>query len=204
MRLRRTLPVLALSLAMALTGCGGDEEPKGGATSSSATESPAVPWDDAEPAVGREMSGTGYTFKAPKGWIDATENAKAVNQLVEVAASDEPDETGFATNVNVVVSDAGMEEPDEDQLKDVSDAIQKELVKLAPKLRVNEPTELEGQPTLDHEGAAVREDIRYYIHQYVAFKNRKAYTITFSFSRAKTGKERAAVINPVLASWSWK
>lgn len=209
--LRRTAPALALALALALTGCGGEEEekkdtaksPETSTSSPTATE-PASPWEGTAPAQGLALGGDAYGFKAVKGWTDATKDAKAVNQMVQVAASAAPDATGFANNVNVVVSDAGVEEPSDDQMSQISAAIKKELVKLAPQLKVNEPTELAGQPALDHEGAAARKDVKYYIHQYVAFRQGKAYTITFSFSRATTPQQRAGIINPVMASWTWK
>lgn len=204
--LRRTAPALVLSVALAVTGCGGDGDQDAREPSSSApsTSEPAAPWEDAAPAQGLAMAGTGYTFKAVKGWTNATKGAKAVNQLVEVAASAAPDASGFATNVNVVVSNAGVQQPDEEQLDEISAAIGKELVKLVPQLKVNEQTEVAGQPALDHEGAAARDGVNYYIHQFVTFKDGKAYTITFSFSRAATPAQRTAVIHPVLASWAWK
>lgn len=206
--LHRTAPALALAIALALSGCGGAEEkqdaPRSPETSTPTATEPASPWEGTPPAQGMALNGDGYSFNAVKGWTDATKEAKAVNQMVQVAASAAPDATGFATNVNVVVSDAGVEEPTDEQMTQISGAIKKELVKLAPRLKVNEQTRVAGQPALDHEGAASREDVDYYIHQYVAFRERKAYTITFSFSRATTPEQRTGIINPVMASWTWK
>ncbi len=206
--LRRTAPALALAIALALTGCGGEEEKQDTAkspeTSSPSATEPASPWEETPPAQGLVLNGGDYSFKAVKGWTDATKEAQAVNKMVQVAASAAPDATGFATNVNVVVSNAGVEEPTEAQMTQISEAIKKELVKLAPQLTVNEQTQIAGQPALDHEGAAARGGVNYYIHQYVAFKQGKAYTITFSFSRATTPQQRTGIINPVMASWTWK
>lgn len=217
---------LVLALTGALGACGKDS-PAGSEASS--TPSPSVstggqspsasasdggttaseplaeaPWESAEPAGGKLFEGHGFGFRAPEGWTDATQKAKELNQLVDLAAAAAPDKTGFATNVNVVVADAGVEDPTPDQLEEVTKAITSRLDALVPKLEVNPTTALDGRPTLDHEGAATKAGVNYYIHQYVAFEGRNAYTITFSFSREASPKQRQQVINEVMASWSWR
>lgn len=219
MRIRQyAVAPIALSLALTgvLSGCGEDEKsPRGAATKSTpaapstsaseAASASAEPEDreTADPAAGKQFEGQGFSFNAPKGWTDATAKAKELNSLVELAAAAAPDDTGFATNVNVVVADAGVEQPNEQQMQQISDAIEKRLTSLVPKLKVNGTTKVADQPALDHEGAATKSGVNYYIHQFVAFREGKAYTITFSFSRQHKPAQRQQVIDAVLASWSW-
>jgi hypothetical protein len=223
MHLRRHTAAAA-ALAIVLTGglasCGDDEEAPRGAESSPAASAspdesagqetePAEPTESASspavrPANGKQFRGDGFVFRTPKGWTNATRKARELNPLVKLAAADAPDDTGFATNVNVVVADAGVQEPDEEDLEQISAAIQKRLTSLVPKLEVNDTTEVAGQPALSHEGAAAKSGLRYYIHQFVAFNEGKAYTITFSFSRQTKPAERDRVTDAVLASWTWR
>lgn len=214
MRIRRALTPALLSCALVVTGCGnsGDKDasdkPSGSSATTDASSGPTDGVTDAgagaEPATGRSFSGKGYSFKAPEGWRDATRSAKDLNKLVEVAAAAAPDDSGFATNLNVVVADAGVDEPNAQLLAQVSDAIKKRLSGLVPKLKVNPQTEVSGRPALHHEGAASKSGVNYYIDQYVAFDDGNAFTITFSFGRDKTARQRAAVVGPVLAGWTWK
>lgn len=199
MRLRRTAPLLALAVVLALAGCGKAGEPdKKPTTSAPTSTAPTV-----QPAQGPELKGTGYRFHLPKGWEEHTAEYKRAEKEIEVAGSDVPDATGIADAVKVRVTDAKIDEPDEDQLEEISKTVTKELSSAIPKLLVNDPIEIDGQPALDHEGAATADGAKYYTHQFIAFKDGKAYAITFQFSRAATGKQRAAVIEPVLASWKW-
>lgn len=218
MRIRRALTPALLSCALVLTGCasdGGQEDETDKPGSASTTTDPSSPSTEptagttaagagAKPATGRSFSGKGYTFKAPEGWTDATRQAKDLNSLVEVAAAASPDDSGFATNMNVVVADSGVDEPNAELLRQVSDAIKKRLSDLVPELRVNAQTEISGKPALHHQGAATKSGVEYYIDQYVAFDDGKAFTITFSFGRDKTADQRAAVVGPVLAGWAWE
>lgn len=212
--------LLAVLLVGTLAGCGNDAgssdrgssrsaSPSASATTDSsggttgASRAPA-PWADTEPADGKEFRGHGFSFRAPRGWTDETAKARQLNQLVDLAAAGAPDRSGFATNVNVVVSDSGVDEPTDEQLGQVSQQIRKRLASLVPRLTVNRTTELAGRPTLDHEGAANKSGVGYYIHQYVAFKDGNAYTITFSFSPTTKPGKRQQVINAVMASWAWR
>jgi hypothetical protein len=176
---------------------------EGGAPDGTTEPTAAPPWQHAKPADGRTFRGQGFSFRAPKGWTDETEKAQQLNQLVDLAAAAAPDRSGFATNVNVVVSDAGVEDPSDDQLRQISAAIKSRLSTLVPELTVNPLTQLDGRPTLDHEGPATKQGMPYYIHQYVAFDAGNAYTVTFSFSRESKPAQRQQVIDQILASWSW-
>jgi hypothetical protein len=227
MRIRRhaaAAAALAIVLTGGLSACGDDEKAPQGAESSTAasaspSESPsetsspdaesAEPSESAtspsvRPANGKQFRGAGFAFRAPKGWTNATAKARELNSLVKLAAADAPDSTGFATNVNVVVADAGVQEPNAEQLEQISEAIEKRLTSLVPKLKVNDTTEVAGQPALDHEGPAAKGGVRYYIHQFGAFNEGNAYTITFSFSRQTKPAQRDRVTDAVLASWTWR
>lgn len=200
MRSRRTATALVLGLALALTGCGKAEEPSKKDPSSAPTSPSAPP---VEPATGPALKGTGYTFHLPQGWVQRTLEYKRAEKELEVAGGTAPDATGIANAVKVRITDAKVDEPDAAQLEEISKTVTKELKTLIPQLVVNEPTEIDGQPALDHEGPAARGGQQYYIHQYIAFKDGKAYAITFQFSRVVTGTQRTAIVAPVLASWTW-
>lgn len=212
MRLRRsTTAAVALLLAATLTGCGGDDEVAAGEKEKAAASSSASPEPlqspSVAPAQGRTFEGKGYAFTAPKGWKDATASARQANKSIALAAAaQKPDAGGFATNVNVIVNPSGLDgDPGEGQLEQFSTTIADSpaLRRLVPKLKVNDPTEVAGQPALNHEGAASRSGVRYYMDQYIAFKDGNAYTITFSFGRRTRPAERDRIAGSVLASWTW-
>lgn len=203
---RRTLPALAAVAALALAGCSNSAEkaapkPPPPPPSTSATTPPA-PRPHVPPATGPLLAGTGYSLHAPRGW--RVRGRLPDQPLVQVAATAPPDRSGYAPNLNVIVSNTGVDMPDEAQLKAISATIVREIHTIAPKVQVNPTTTIAGQPALDHEALASKNGQQYALHQFVVFRDGKAYTITFTFGRSATAAQRNAVIDPVLSSWKWR
>ena len=211
MRARALLLPALLGVALLLGGCGGSGTTAASSTATTSSagspSSPASSGSDPvpaptytqKPAAGPKFSGKGYAFHTPQGWTDATKRAKKLNAMVALAATDKPDSSGFATNVNVVVADAGVQQPSSAQLTEISQAIKKRLKSLVPRLRVDPTTSVDGAVALHHEGPATKSGVKYYIDQYVAFQDGKAYTVTFSYGRTTSTKQRAKVSGSVLS-----
>jgi hypothetical protein len=190
----RTL-LAAIAVALAVAGCGDDEEER--------------------------VEGTGYSYAVPSGWDDVSDEAEDEPSLE--FAGVRPDslvvgerEDGFTTNVNVIrepglpaamtarqyarISIAGLRDP-------VAVGFPQELVDVVEELQPTEisetrPAELGGKEAVawGYLGRQGERTVR--IRQVATVLDRSGYTVTLTATRERFQDELGA-LDEVADSWRW-
>ncbi|MTB88322.1 hypothetical protein H9L21_01660 [Aeromicrobium senzhongii] len=179
-------------MAALAAGCGGGD---GDASSSSkpdssSSESPAI-------TTGQEVSGTGYTFRAPEGWGDPPQEVPGMQ--LDSLVVDLGDDDGFNDNLNVLLSPAGPMKASQAET-----AGKNELTGIgASDVKVHDRTEVAGRETAHLSAGMSLNDAVYEIDQYYIAGEDQTYVATFSFSKTASADQRQAAIDHVLNSWSW-
>ncbi len=175
----------AAAAATLLVACGGsDSEPeKDSETTSSA---PA--------ASGEQVSTDDFSFTAPEGWEDVTEQMAGFNAEAAWADPDAGDE--FATNVNVI------REPNEfdGTAEEYADANIQAL-------------EGAGYDSPSKEGSfgdwvvvtagAEQNGTKYLVNQYYTVVDGQGWVVTFSFPDGTSDAERTELSESVMQTWQW-
>jgi hypothetical protein len=203
--------VLPTALALALlSGCGGDDpadtETDGDtvatATATSTAEDDAAvtsaPADDAVATTDAggtvSSSDDAFTFTAPPGWSDATEQAGS--GAVAAARADERSDD-FFTNLVVVT-----EEP----LADLEQAIEEAAEQIAGAdgtYELLEETEIDGLPAFGYQIARTVDDVD--IVQVQRWVEHEDVLYILTLSAADSQLEAAqAEFDEILATWSWQ
>ena len=181
------LAPLALVAVLALAGCSGTTA----STGDGAAQNP-----DVAPATGATITGTGYEYSVPEGWGDPGEVS---GFSADSIAADLADTDGFADNVNVILSPAGLVSVDtvESAGVDELEGAGATDVTVEPRVTVDGSQSAHLSATFGSSGQS------YLIEQYYVSDASQTYVVTFSFSPGVSDADRAAVTDPVLASWSF-
>lgn len=185
--MKRFAPVAALSLAavLALTGCGAAGE---------SSDAAAI---DAEPATGELITGDGYTYNVPEGWVQSGE--EALQGVADTLVFDGEDTDDFTDNVNVLLSPAGAVTADQVESDGLAEFEQTE----GAEVEVAERVVIADSESAHLSGSLSQQGVEYLMEQYYATNGDQTYVITFSFSSGVSDEDRAAVTDPILASWAW-
>ena len=195
---------LTLAASLALVGCSDSSatEPSESAPAATqASEAAAAPASDAgagaEPAAGKTIEGTGYSFVVPEGW--AVPEGSDAQEGVDTLAADLTDKDGFADNVNVVLSPAGEVTPDQVESKGV-----KELENAGAKdVTVRDRVTIAESESAHLSAVFPNNADEYQIDQYYVGHDKQTYIVTFSFSPTVSEADRDKLSASVLATWSW-
>lgn len=190
----------ALATALTLAGCSATTgtttpvDPSGGAAPSAAPT--AAQSGAPEPAGGSTITGTGYEYSVPEGWGDPGEVSGFSPDSI---AADLTDDDGFADNVNVILSPAGLVTPEQVESAGVGELQSAGAtdVTVDPRVEVGGSESAHLSATFSSGGAS------YLIEQYYVSDAAQTYVVTFSFSPTVSTADRAAVTDPVLASWTF-
>ena len=186
--MRKVIPVILMAALAA--GCGGGDGDES-SSSSSSSASPAV-------TTGQEVSGTGYTFRAPEGWGDPPQEVPGVQ--LDSLVVDLGDKDGFSDNLNVLLSPAGAMKASQAETAGKS-----ELTGIgASNVTVHDRTKVAGRETAHLSAGMSMNNAVYEIEQYYIAGEDETYVLTFSFSKTADAGQRQAAIDHVLNSWSWK
>ena len=204
---RTSAAALALGLTLALTACGSDAPEPVAAGTNSTSPSPATsstPTQSAPKPVrpkGAELvTGSGYSFALPKGWVDLTRKMRRDQPSLDVAVGSSVQTDGFASNLAVYVTQSG--ETGTDTIDDVADQILARVRERAPKFRILPHTEVGGLPAARLAGMyQPAKNQRYWLEQFVVVGQEQTTVISFSLAPTSSAKERAALIDSVLKSW---
>jgi hypothetical protein len=186
-----TIPVLALTLAFGLVGCSA-----GGDADSSGESSSQAPELTAAPAAGEVVTGDGYSYSVPEGWV--TQDT-AIAPGTDSLALDESATGDFANNVNVVLSPNGSFTADE-----VEDTAGEELESGgATNVEIEDRVTVADSESAHISAEMVSGDVTYRVHQYYLTNDDQTYVVTFSYG--ETVEDAAAIdtAESILASWSW-
>lgn len=170
----------AVTASVVLVACGGSDD---GGTDSSA-----------EPAGGSEAQSSDFSFTAPDGWEDVTEQMGGFN--AEAAWADPEPEGDFATNLNVIREPNGFD-------GDTAEYVEANLRSL----------EAAGFDDLTEAGTfgdfevvtagAEQNGVSYLVNQYYAARDGDGWVVTFSFPEGTSDDERTALAESVMQTWEW-
>lgn len=189
---------LVVALVPTLAACGGSDDKDSGSGSSTAS----YPKIDAQPATGKSVEGTGYSYKLPNGWEDITSQLKATQPGVDSGGRATPPTDPFTANLNTLTTPNQVQDarPSLDDLKVVAAQIKKEIAPLSPDAKLLSPVSVDGVPTVRQEGPANNSGAKFYLEQYWMVTPGSSYGFTFAFPRSTSSAERDKVVGSVLAS----
>jgi hypothetical protein len=211
--MRRLIPgMLPLLLAAALlSGCGGDDGKDAGADASdettsgsptdpgSSSTSPPESTDFGAPATGVAVTGTGYSYRLPAGWVDTSKQLKARQKTVDSAGSAKPAAPGFVDNINV-----GFDSAPGATLDQLQQTVPLQLSTLVKKVETLPLVGVDGVGAIHHRGPAELGDDKYFLEQFVTLdENGDITIITFSLGRDMPARERDRLVGSVMATWRW-
>lgn len=199
--LTRRVAALAIVSTLTLAGCGGsDDAPSVDDLSSSTTADPtADPTDGAEPASGKTIEGTGYSFSLPEGWDVPSQSIPGTGQT-DAFAADLTDDDGFADNVNVIRLDPAPL----DDLDQLEKALVTEIEGAGSKnVRIGDRATIDGVEAVHIDSELTQQGATYQAEQYNAIRDGISYVVTFSFSDTVSQQDRDDLAASVLAGWAW-
>jgi hypothetical protein len=181
--------VILAALGPALVGCGGSD--------SSAKDKP-VSTVSAKPATGDTVTGTGYTFTAPKGWHKPKQKIAGFDP--DALVFDTKDKDGFGDNLNVVFQDAP-------HFKD-ADAFEKAAVQSLKAahfgdVKARAQQQVDGETAIHVTSTTTQNGNKNVTNQVDIIHKNVAYVVTFSFSLAVTQARQEALIQSVMTTWKW-
>lgn len=209
-RRRFSAAVLTAALVAGAAGCGADAPDKAGGEPSSSPErtasetpsaTPSPSYRPVRPKGAKVIRGTGYSFALPKGWVNLTRQMRADQPSIDVAVGAELQTDGFANNLSVTVAPTGAAVPE--SIDDIAAQILRELRPKAPKMRVRPDTTVAGLPAAKLSGTYNAGKQRYWLEQYVVVGPKRSHVISFSITPTTARKQRNALIDSVLRSWSF-
>jgi hypothetical protein len=183
---------LALTTIVALTiaGCAGSDSP---------TKHQAVaPSAKVKPASGDTVTGTGYTFSAPRGWHKPTQKVPGFDP--DSLLLDSNDKDGFADNINVLrMGRASVSGPD--ALEKVSKS---ELESIhASNIAVHERQTVDRETAVHLTSTSMQNGVEYHTDQFAMMHDKVEYVITFSRSATVSSADEETLAQSVMASWKW-
>lgn len=193
--MRTYLSAVSVAALVALTGCSGSDSDDSPISVASANADPSS--DPRTPATGPTITGTGYTYKVPKGWGKPPHDVPGFD-FDSVAASLR-DTDGFGDNLNVIRAPGGTLSPQE-----VETGAEQELSGIgATDVTVNEWATVAGDDAAHLTAGMALNGLTYTVDQFYLSNAESTYVATFSFSTGLSARERAEVTDAVLASWDW-
>ena len=199
MRRRTSLATagLAAALTFTLAGCFSPSpiSPTTGETTPT-TEESAPPAISVDPATGELLTGTGYSFNAPEGWVvppDAPPQA-------DVFAVAPPDADGFYNTVNVLFAPSIGDDAETMEIRGVAylESIGATDVQVRPRVAVA------GIESVHISAARTSSNgVNFRSEQYLVPADGVDYTVTFAFSDTMSQADREALAESALASWTW-
>ena len=210
-RLRAAAAVL-LGASLLLAGCSGDTSDADMVMGAPAaqTESPgsAAPPDQppapddastADPATGIEMSGNGYHYAAPQGWVDITNQVTGSEDKVDTAVGQNLKDVGTVReNFNVVNATAPALTIDSYEA-----VVAKNLAFMVKDLDIYARTSIGGKPAAHVGGAANTGGSTFFFEQYAVFDGDELYTLSFAIKLDRPESERRALVDSIVAAWEW-
>lgn len=201
-RLVPALVPLAVASLM-LTACG-DADDKDDTTPSAragdAAESSSASDDpDDTGSTGGDVTGDGYAFDAPDGWIDITDEVKANAPQVDQAVGEPAAEIdGARDNINVVVTPSGGT-----TVEGYEELAPDALAFMIPELEILPRRSIAGEEAAHVAGEATSGGATFFMEQFAVTVDGDLFAITFTHDNALSPAQRDAVVDPVLASWEW-
>lgn len=151
---------------------------------------------DSTSSGGPIVTGSGYSFAAPKGW-GTRDNA--VSMGADTLVMDLTPTGPFASNLNVLLSPAGFMTPDV-----IETAAVRELSSIGALNIVVLPRVTVAKSVSPHVAANTSiGTLKYRIAQYYVSNVKQTYVVTFSFALTVPDAESTSIANSVLASWTW-
>lgn len=199
----------AVLLVLVASGCGKDDAKTSAKTAPSASASQLLPSGDpstssASPATGPTLEGAGYTLNLPAGWSDITKAEQASEPKVDVAGRSGEKGKDYTPNLNVVTTYSKVTgAPTRAKLNVLANQTRAEILPAVSKPATLQLGSLDGSPAVHQEGSATYGQVPYYLVQYSTIRDAKNYVVTFTFPTGVNAKDRDAVIDPVLASFSF-
>ncbi|MDO5752778.1 hypothetical protein [Arthrobacter sp.] len=200
---------LTLAASLALVGCSASspmESPNSSPAATQASEPAAAPSSEAgtpspqagaEPATGKTIEGSGYSFVVPEGWaVPAGSEAQAG---VDKVVADMTDKDGFADNVTVALSPAKEVTPEQAE----STGVEKLEKSGAKDAKLRDRVTIGGSEAVHLSALFVSDSGDYQIEQYYVSHENQTYIVTFSFSPTVSETDRDDLAASVLATWPW-
>ncbi|WP_051551556.1 hypothetical protein [Nocardioides sp. URHA0020] len=188
--------LVTLAAVLACAGCSGSSDEPTAAPSTSTSTGSTSP-SPTPVAQGREISGTGYVFHAPRGWRQPSRSPSGFD--LDSFAVDPADRDGFTDNVNVILSPAGDLTPAQAETlarRELAAGSFEDIV-------VQDRVDVSGSETAHLSASASTNGTDYAVEQFYPTNDGQTFVVTFSFSADLAGSERAKVTDSVLASWAW-
>lgn len=195
--LRRTTAALAAAvLLLPVSACGKSD----GAASTGVSQ----PAGSADPH-GLQTSGNGYSFVAPRGWIDVTKTVQRSQSQVDTAVSEPHTGNAFTTNVNVIVNNTSLSDPPtETELTDLEKQLVAGIKSMSSDIQVLPRVSIDGSTAVVSGGHLSVNGVKDYLQQYAVPHGGKVYVVSCSFSPDWSSSRRQTVLDEVLASWKWQ
>jgi hypothetical protein len=195
---------LASAAVLACTGCGATSTVDRSADAADdATTSPTwqKKWRNPQQrpagAQAPTITGTGYTFRVPKGWGLPPQPIPGFDP--DSVAFNLRDQDSFADNINVLLSPVGPLTPSQ-----VETDGRKELAAFGAKdVHVGSRTTIAGSKSAHLSATMSLNGTPYRVEQYAPTHDGQTYVVTFSFSAGGSIIARAALIDSILATWTW-
>lgn len=178
----------AVAASLVLVACGASDDTGSGNGNGNGASS------SVEPATGSEAQASDFSFTAPDGWEDVTEQMDGFDP--EAAWADPEPEGDFATNVNVIREPNGFD-------GDTDEYVEANLRSL----------EAAGFADLTEAGTfgefevvtagAEQNGVSYLVNQYYAARDGDGWVVTFSFPEGTSEEERTELAESVMQTWEW-
>lgn len=183
----RRLASLAVAVSLALTACAPAESDKPEREPKVLTAS----------AGGATIEGTGYTIRAPKGWVERKVRIPGVGKADTHLFA--PARDGFSDNVSIVLADPDDYDPEHIE----SSALNEMGVLGATGRRTRRPVLVAGDPATHVSARLTKNRVKYVVEQYHPVQGDQVYLVTFSFRSALGRAKRDKVAESVLSTWAW-
>lgn len=201
--LGRTLSILAVS-ALVLAGCGeetgGSDDDSTPTTTESPTPSPD-PTDDTtvDPPDGDTVTGNGYSFVLPDGWIDATAEFQDQTGQIDSAAREEVPTEDYSNNVNIIATPI----PQEFTTQELLDQQLSELQGFG-EIEDSGITQFAGEEASYAVLPTNQEGVEYRVHQLFVQREGTVYVMSFAFRLSTDNTEASDIIAQIESGFAWQ
>lgn len=201
----RTLVAATVS-ALVLAACGSDTNDSDDTESPTATDAPTetagptdTPTEDPtqDPPPGDAITGNGYSFALPDGWVDGAEEIGGAG--IDTAALESEEIEGFSNNVNIIVNAIGQEFTAQELL----DAQVSELQGLGS-IEDSGTTQFAGEDASYAVVETTQSGVDYRVYQFFVERDTTVYVITFSFRPSTDEAERTDIIRTIESGFAWQ
>ena len=209
-RARFVAALLSGSL-VAVGGCSsGNEDPSSSSTpSTSASADALIPDGDpvapqATPAQGATLRGSGYTLNLPSDWVTITRQVRRSSPKIDTAGRARVKGKAFTANLNVLSTKSTVSgSPSREQLEELAAQTKAEISSMVPSVTTLPLVSMGDSPTVAQQGAGSYGRTPLYLVQLSTIHDRANYILTFTFPSNTNAKQRAEVVDPVVASFAF-